>query len=211
MSSIKRRGGISATFWVLGIIVAALSVASLAQRWMDIGLSGLAASTLAYYQRIAHAAREVLFDWWTLQVGFQLPDGAIDVLAIWLLAGGALIRAKETSFALMADAAASSPSPSVIERRGLRWFTYPKALAAGPIGLFLSVFRFATSRKQERQSDDASEGFYGFADESVRDEVAAISRHYQAARDAARWSATGSAVLPFIGAFLFLLWGSIQL
>ena len=89
-----KRGAIALTFWVLGIIVGTLSLASLIQHGGDIGLYGLCARVIDQYRGVAQAAKALFFDWWIIRVwpDFTLPDWFIDVIALWLLLATSIVR-----------------------------------------------------------------------------------------------------------------------
>lgn len=92
--SIKKRGPVSATVWCLGLIVGTLSLASLVQRWGNIGIVGLTDDILSYYRAVTLTAKRVLLDWWTVRVwpDFLLPVWVVDVFAVWSLAVAASWR-----------------------------------------------------------------------------------------------------------------------
>lgn len=90
----SKRGTIALTFWVLGIVVGTLSLASLIQNWGDIGLRGLCARVIDEYRDVAQAAKALFFDWWMIRIwpDFSLPDWTIDVISLWLLLAMSIVR-----------------------------------------------------------------------------------------------------------------------
>ncbi|MBI1187947.1 MAG: hypothetical protein GC206_11575 [Alphaproteobacteria bacterium] len=85
---------LSSVFSALGVVVAVLSIVSLAQRWFTLTLSEAADDVLGYYRTIADQAKWLLFDWWTphLFAGWTPPSWVIDAIALWALATAAVLR-----------------------------------------------------------------------------------------------------------------------
>lgn len=78
----------------LGALLGAASLASLIQRLFEVGLAPISNEMLSYYRWfITDVVRVWLFDWWTIRwLGFQLPNWALDLIALYTVQLGSLYR-----------------------------------------------------------------------------------------------------------------------
>jgi hypothetical protein len=80
-------------FTLLGIILGAMSLASLTERYFDVGLAPITQDVMDYYRWFMVQVRHWGFDWWTLRwFDFEMADWGMDLVAIWTLFGAATER-----------------------------------------------------------------------------------------------------------------------
>lgn len=79
---------------VLGVLLGAASLASLIQRLLDVGLAPITQDVLDYYRWfMSDVVRVWALDWWTLRwFDFQMPQWALDVLAIYFVIAATVAR-----------------------------------------------------------------------------------------------------------------------
>ncbi len=81
------------TFTILGILLGALTIVSLAQRAFDVGLAPIFDDILEYYRWFIETLKRYALDWWTLKFfDFSVPLWAMDLISIWALAIAGNIR-----------------------------------------------------------------------------------------------------------------------
>lgn len=79
----------------MGALVAACSVFSYFQSVFDFGLSSSFLIILEYYREIANRISKLLFSWWFEEVfSFDEPIWLIDVVALYTITGGAMVRSR---------------------------------------------------------------------------------------------------------------------
>jgi hypothetical protein len=72
------------TFTVLGIFLGATSVASLVEKYFDVGLAPIAGQILEYYGGYMELVRSWGFDWWTTRYfDLEVPMWTMDIVMIW--------------------------------------------------------------------------------------------------------------------------------
>jgi len=98
----KLRTLCSGVFSVLGVVIAILSLSSLAQRWGQWSLASLTSEILQYYRTLADQAGWLLFDWWLAKIWpeFSFPAWGIDCLFVWILLGAAVWRGERSKAAI---------------------------------------------------------------------------------------------------------------
>jgi hypothetical protein len=88
--------GIEQDIFLLGIIVAMLSLTSLVQHLANIPMADVSQTIVESYRSVADEAKRILFDWWIARVwpSWEMPSWLFDLLAAWTLAGTSGSRAK---------------------------------------------------------------------------------------------------------------------